>query len=190
MDGSWMSNEWMFMRSKNDLKNELAAMKQQLSEMKAKENQLEHVLTEKSNSEKMGTNLLELYKFMMTESKATRQLLLGLSDKLTRMEEEINSDFTEEVAQDDLPQIDGMVKEVPISSTDKTILQHIQSKEMACADDIKKLMNYRGRNGATARLTRLCKLGLIRRYQLGHRVYYKFALGKMTSSTLIVSPPQ
>jgi len=60
---------------------------------------------------------------------------------------------------------------------------------MACAEDIKREMNYRGRNAASARLNRLHKQGLLDRYQLGHKVYYKYDAGK-TTNTLIVSPPQ
>jgi hypothetical protein len=60
---------------------------------------------------------------------------------------------------------------------------------MACAEDIKKHMSYKGKNAASARLNRLFKEGLLDRYQLGHKVYYKYDAGK-TTKTLIVSPPQ
>jgi len=60
---------------------------------------------------------------------------------------------------------------------------------MACADDVKAGMNYRGRNAASARLNKLYKMGLIDRLQLGHKVFYKFDAGK-TTKILIVSPPQ
>lgn len=68
-------------------------------------------------------------------------------------------------------------------------MQIIQISGMSCADDIKKQMSYRGRNAASARLNRLYKIGLLERYQLGHKVYYKYDAGK-TADTLIVSPPQ
>ena len=50
-------------------------------------------------------------------------------------------------------------------------------------------MSYKGRNAASARLNKLYRIGLLERFQLGHKVYYKFDAGKM-ASTLIVSPPQ
>ena len=78
---------------------------------------------------------------------------------------------------------------MPISELDAKILQHIQIKGMSCADDIKKQMNYRGRNAASARLNRMYKQGLLERHQLGHKVYYKYDAGK-AAKTLIVSPPQ
>ena len=60
---------------------------------------------------------------------------------------------------------------------------------MVCADEVKTLMGYKGRNAACTRLNKLYKDGLLDRYQLGHKVYYKYDAGK-TTNTLIISPPQ
>ena len=61
--------------------------------------------------------------------------------------------------------------------------------DIACSEDIQKRMNYKGRNAASARLNKLYKQGLLERYQLGHKVYYKYNAGKATNP-LIISPPQ
>ena len=79
--------------------------------------------------------------------------------------------------------------EVPLSLLDAKILDFVQTHTMICADDLMKAMNYRGRNAACARLNRLYREGLLERYQLGHKVFYKFDAGK-TTNTLIISPPQ
>ena len=63
----------------------------------------------------------------------------------------------------------------------------IQVKGMACAEDIKNAMSYKGLNAASARLNNLFKRGILQRYQLGHKVYYKYDAGK-TTNTLIISP--
>ncbi|MEM3839504.1 MAG: hypothetical protein QXF01_02935 [Candidatus Micrarchaeaceae archaeon] len=79
-------------------------------------------------------------------------------------------------------------KEVALSGLDLAVLDFIQSRGMACADDLMQFMGYKGRNAACARLNRLNMKGLLQRHQLGHKVYYRYA-GK-TTNTLIISPPQ
>jgi len=81
-------------------------------------------------------------------------------------------------------------REIGLSNVDVKIISFIQTRNdtMACADEVKQYMNYKGNNAACARLNRLHKLGLLDRHQLGHKVYYRFDAGK-TTNTLIVSPP-
>jgi hypothetical protein len=75
-----------------------------------------------------------------------------------------------------------------LSPADVRILNFIQTQPqgMACADDVRKYMGYRGNNAACARMNRLRMMGLLETHRLGHRVYYA---GKATMK-LIVSPPQ
>ena len=80
-------------------------------------------------------------------------------------------------------------EEIALSDTDRKIIEFVQTKGMACADDIKSTMGYRGRNAACTRLKRLCDEKLLQRFQLGHKVYYRFDAGK-AANTLIISPPQ
>ena len=179
------------MRSKKQMETEIQGMKAQIARLAgpaSKNESMEALLSEKAKSDEIGSNLLSLFKYMMDENRKTNMVLKGMHDKLDRMESELHADSGQE-DQRDLKENKRFAKEQPVSGLDAKIMQIIQISGMSCADDIKKQMSYRGRNAASARLNRLYKLGLLERYQLGHKVYYKYDAGK-TADTLIVSPPQ
>lgn len=147
------------------------------------------LLSDKAKSDEIGSNLLSLFKYMMDENRKTNMVLRGMHDKLDRMESELHADYSGQEDQEHLQENNRFAKVQPVSGLDAKIMQIIQVNGMACADDIRKQMSYRGRNAASARLNRLYKIGLLERYQLGHKVYFKYDAGK-TANTLIVSPPQ
>ncbi|MGI0141165.1 MAG: hypothetical protein ACREBF_00735 [Candidatus Micrarchaeales archaeon] len=132
-----------------------------------------------------GTGVSTLIKYMLEERERTNKMLRGITERLKRLEEDLTAmESVEE--RTDFPVGN---REVPLSGLDSKILEIAQSKGMVCADDIQKEMNYKGRNAACARLNRLHRGGLLDRFQLGHKVYFKFDAGK-TTNTLIISPPQ
>ncbi len=177
----------MFMRTRNQIKNDLVAIKKEISKLKSKELEVEHLVSDKEAASTVSSNMLTLFKIMLEESKTTRTMLRLLTEKLTRLEDDLSTDVEEEgVSGGEEPR----TKEVAISDLDKKIMQFIQLKEMACAADVQKYMNYKGKNAASARLNKLYRQGVIERYQLGHKVFYKYNAGKTTNSILIVSPPQ
>lgn len=168
----------IFMNSKNEIVKELSDIKQQLDKIgssSAKETEL----LSKNSQDDVNKNLLSLVKFVIDENRKTTLVLKSLSDTVTQLVSDINY---EEPAKPE------SMEEFPISGLDAKILQYIQTKEMACAEDIRKEMNYKGKNAASARLNVLFKRGILQRYQMGHTVYYKYNAGKATK-TLIVSPP-
>ena len=124
----------------------------------------------------------ELIKYMVAERERTNKILASITEKIKELSERLD-ELDEEPAKLEKP------KEVPLSDTDAKIIEFVQTKGMACADEVKEFMHYKGRNAACARLNRLHMLGLLDRYQLGHKVYYKYDAGKAIN-TLIVSPPQ
>ncbi|MDE1871098.1 MAG: hypothetical protein KGI06_02550 [Candidatus Micrarchaeota archaeon] len=178
-------------RSRKELDKELQDMKRQISRMSGRSEEFREALQEKARSEETGSSLITLLKYMMNENKNTTMILKAIADKLERIEGNINTEYYEQDDQEPYQQENKLVKVQPISGLDAQIMQVIQlhGNGMVCADDIKKQMSYKGRNAASARLNKLYKLGLLERYQLGHKVYYKFDAGK-TTNTLIVSPPQ
>lgn len=176
------------MKQKNDLKNELLTIRRKLDKISHKENNMQRLIQGKATAEDSSATLLQLVKYVMEDSKSTRQVLNKIQDVLSRLEQDVaEAEF--ETVDDPAPQ-PGAVKEVPLSSLDTKIIQIIQMKNMASADDIRKAMNYKGKNAASARLHKLYKQGVIERYQLGHKVFYKYDAGKTTKGMLIVSPPQ
>lgn len=177
----------MVMKSRNQIKSDLVAIKREISKLKSKELEVEQLISDKEAASTVSSNMLTLFKIMLEESKTTRTMLRLLTEKLTRLEDDLSTDVDEqEVSGGEEPR----VREVAVSDLDKKIIQFIQLKEMACAADVQKHMNYRGKNAASARLNKLYRQGVIDRYQLGHKVFYKYNAGKMTNGMLIVSPPQ
>jgi len=139
----------------------------------------------------MSSKLFTMLKLQIDENRRTTLLLSNILQAVTRLEGELGEAYeSEDLAQDGARQ--GLpTREIPLSEKDVQIVHLIQLAPdgMACADDIRQRMSYRGRNAASARLSRLCKLGVLIRYQLGHKVYYNYDAGK-TTNTLIVTPPQ
>ena len=180
------------MRSKKQLETEIQSMKAQitrLTESGLNKESLEEAIKEKAKSDEIGSNMLSLFKYMMDENKKTTMILKNMSETLGRMDAYMNTDFEQGDQEPSPIENNKLAKEQPISGLDAQIMQIIQIRGLTSADDLKKQMSYRGRNAASARLNRLYKMGLLERYQLGHKVYYKYDAGK-TANTLIVSPPQ
>ena len=131
-------------------------------------------------------DLTVILKYMVEERERTNKILNGIAAKINSLEQELNEPYVEETATYSDPVAN---RELPVSQLDADILSFIQSKDMVCADQVKALMGYKGRNAACTRLNKLYKQGLLERFQLGHKVYYKFDAGKATN-ILIISPPQ
>jgi hypothetical protein len=171
---------------KKGIGKELRNIKEQLEKLSTINNSKNlEFLKEKGKTEETNTNLLSLLKFMVDENRKTTMVLKNISDAISQMNSDISNE-DEEVVEE--KSHNTTLEEIPLSELDAKIIQFAQIKDMVCADDIKKLMNYKGRNAAAARLTNLYKRNLLKRYQLGHKVYYKFDAGKATN-TLIISPP-
>ena len=79
-------------------------------------------------------------------------------------------------------------REVPLSGVDAKMINFVQAKGMACADEVRAFMNYRGNNAACARLNRLHKAGLLTGSSWVTRFTNRYDAWKATN-TLIVSPP-
>lgn len=175
------------MRSKKELETELQRLKAEVSTISGKATKERELLQEKAKAEDTSSGLFALTKYMIDENKRTTMILKSITDTLSRLESELGYEYAQETANE--PQAQAERSSLPVSGLDAKIIQFIQIKGMACADDIRQHMAYRGRNAASARLNRLFKQGVLERYQLGHKVYYKYDAGKATN-ILIVSPPQ
>ena len=127
--------------------------------------------------------LSSLLKYMTDERERTNKLLTSITSKISKLEEELHTTY------EPTAQYIADKRQVPVSGLDARILNFIQSKDMVCADQVRDAMGYRGRNAACSRLNKLYRQGIIERFQLGHKVYYKYDAGKATD-ILIISPPQ
>lgn len=173
----------IFMQKENkQIEEEIAKLKSKLDQL-AKSDSFEEL-------DNGDSSISMLVKYMLEEREKTNRMLKGITEKVRKIEEEFKS--TGEIEEGgEKVNYKQMVanREIPLSSLDSKILEFAQAKGMVCADDVKELMQYRGKNAACARLNKLYRAQLLDRFQLGHRVYFKYDAGK-TTNTLIISPPQ
>ena len=59
-----------------------------------------------------------------------------------------------------------------LSDIDEKIIEFVKKNGKACAEDLQRAFNYRGKNAASARLNKLHSQGLLEKKQAGRRVYY------------------
>jgi|SRR5271157_3107458 len=145
------------------------------------------VVSEKNHEEiPENAGLPTLIKYLVEERGKTNRILEGVTQKLKQLEDEISALEISGQAQEDYAAANS--REIPLSGVDARLINFVQTKGMACADEVRAFMNYKGNNAACARLNNLHRLGLLDRLQLGHKVYYKYDAGKAIN-TLIVSPP-
>ncbi len=140
------------------------------------------------NSAKLpeSANLDDLIKYMVGQREETNRMLARLSERMKVLEETVVSMGNDQAA-DVYPE----AIEVPLSPVEKRIINFVETQkdQMACAEEVRKFMGYKGNNAACTKLKRLETLQLLTRYQMGHKVYYKVSAGKATMP-LILSPPQ
>ncbi len=169
------------MSAKKQVGEQLIEIKTQLEKFSSGNAKIMELL-EKKAGDQNSSDMLKLFKFMIDENRKNSEILTGLTNAVSQLTTE--AEGPEELH----AQSQVRVEELPVSGLDARILEYIQVKGMACADDIREAMRYKARNAACARLSVLHKRGILLRYQLGHKVFYKYDAGKATN-TLIVSPP-
>lgn len=59
-----------------------------------------------------------------------------------------------------------------LSSTDEKILEFVKQNRRACAEELQRQLNYKGRNAASSRLNALWKQGLLDKKYAGKVVYF------------------
>jgi DNA-binding transcriptional ArsR family regulator len=175
------------MPSKNDIKNQITELKKELEQLrtlKGTEKEVQKVLSEREKPDAAGAYLM-----LANTIKVMNSRLDDLASRLNHIETVIDAGLEENMLQGEPRQSEELTtttKIVPISEIDKRILQSIQRLDLACADDVKKAMSYKGRNAASARLKRLEKDRLLERHQLGRKVYYRLTDRAMS----VISPKE
>ena len=94
-----------------------------------------------------------------TEMELLRQIA-GRLENIERRLDGIERELGKEVSDDILGDVDGK------------IIEFVKKNGKACAEDLQRAFNYRGKNAASARLNKLHSQGLLEKKQAGRRVYY------------------
>ncbi len=67
----------------------------------------------------------------------------------------------------------GKREKTLLPEVDKIIITFIEKKGAVCAEEVQAKFKYKGKNAASARLNRLCNLGLLKKIQVGKKVYFE-----------------
>ncbi len=110
-----------------------------------------------------------------TERENTNRLLKTLIEKLdmkfTEVEDKINAlEAAQKAAQK--PTAAPRGDEVLLPSVDEGILKFVREKRHVSAEQVRRRFGYKGRNAASARLSRMYDLGLLEKKQVGRAVLY------------------
>jgi len=104
----------------------------------------------------------ELVYRLMEERENTNRLLKNILQKLEAIEMKLAPDTTLSPTsmEDLLPQID------------EDIVGFIREARKATAEEVRSKFNYKGKNAASARLNRLCDIGVLQKRQVGRKMYF------------------
>lgn len=112
------------------------------------------------------------------EKKSSNLVVREINGKFDNILENLNKVYTQLIELNQKLEVKAPAKveisqEEMLSDKDKEILDFTRKEGKVCADDIKKKFNYRGRNAASARLSKLFKENLLEKIYLGRKVYYR-----------------
>ncbi|MBI4399120.1 winged helix-turn-helix transcriptional regulator [Candidatus Micrarchaeota archaeon] len=143
-----------------------------------KENDVYKDIAPSSQEDIVGELKKELLKFkdpvvlgslmfkVLSERENSNRILKNIYTKLEALEARISR------VEENLPGRNRPKAPVILPDVDKEILAFIKQRGMACAEDVKKSLNYKGKNAASARLNKLFEQGVLEKKQAGRTVYY------------------
>ena len=106
---------------------------------------------------------------LLEERENTNRLLKNILAKLDLIEAKIgHGSITQKIS----PAIQAAMEEPMLPEIDEQIMSFVKEAGKATAEEVRVKFNYRGKNAASARLNRLCDIGLLQKQQVGKKVYF------------------
>ena len=97
----------------------------------------------------------ELLYQLLEERENTNRILKNILQRLEALEKPAR------------PEEEPMLPEL-----DEKIVDFVKRRGKATAEDVQAEFGYKGKNGASSRLNRLCVLGMLSKRQVGRKVYF------------------
>ncbi|MDP3742039.1 MAG: hypothetical protein Q8R15_01865 [Candidatus Micrarchaeota archaeon] len=60
-----------------------------------------------------------------------------------------------------------------LAEVDQEIVAFVKKKSAVCAEDVQTKFKYKGKNAASSRLNKLCALGVVKKTQVGKKVFFQ-----------------
>ncbi|MFN7990997.1 MAG: hypothetical protein U0R44_02450 [Candidatus Micrarchaeia archaeon] len=105
---------------------------------------------------------------LLEERENTNRLLKTVIQKLEAIEAKMGPSATAPVA----PAIAAALREPLLPEVDEEMMRFLKETGKATAEEVRAKFNYKGKNAASARLNRLCDMGLLKKQQVGKKVYF------------------
>jgi hypothetical protein len=70
------------------------------------------------------------------------------------------------------PGLSRLSEETLLPQIDSQIVDFVRESGKATAEDVQHKFNYKGKNGACARLNRLCDMNFLQKKQVGKKVFF------------------
>ncbi len=64
------------------------------------------------------------------------------------------------------------MEEIILPEIDNRIVNFVEKKKKATAEQVQKKFGYKGRNAASSRLNKLCSMQILKKRQVGRKVYF------------------
>jgi len=118
-------------------------------------NDLEHNMEKFKDPMVLG----ELLYRLLEERENTNRILKNILTKLEAMEQRVQI-------------TDVQLQEPMLPEIDEQIVAFIKQTVKASAEEVRAKFNYKGKNAASARLNRLCDMGILHKKQIGKKVFF------------------
>jgi len=120
-------------------------------------------LLHKLSEERSSTNLL------FKELNAKLDKLLAMEERI----KELEGKFQTKDKAIPVPQAPDATREaLLLPEIDESIMKYVRQKGKVCAEQVQMKFKYKGTNAASSRLNRLVKGGILRKAQVGRKVFF------------------
>ena len=118
---------------------------------------LEHNIEKFQDPVVMGEMVFRL----LEERENTNRLLKNILQKLEMIEAKMAAPTAEPSAERPL-----------LPEIDEQIVEFVKEQGKATAEDVRVKFKYKGKNAASARMNKLCSMGLLKKQQVGKKVFF------------------
>jgi hypothetical protein len=117
-------------------------------------------LMHKLSEERSSTNLL------FKELNAKLDKILAMDERIKAIESKLNS--TQAKGKESIASRDALL----LPEIDESIVKYVKQKGKVCAEQVQMKFKYKGTNAASSRMNRLVKEGILRKVQVGRKVFF------------------
>ena len=113
----------------------------------------------------------ELMYRLMDERESTNRLLKNILQKLEAIEAKVATGSNTHPSDQASPMNPAAIEDL-LPEIDEQIVGFIREAGKSTAEEVRARFRYKGKNAASARLNRLCDMGVLQKRQVGRKMYF------------------